>query len=546
MTRDETAAVRLRRRFLKGDADGERGIALLTAILFMIIMAGIATLIVSTVLAQVRPSYIAQKSTKTIYAAQAGMQASLAMIRSVAKAPDATGHVYGDPTKLPCTVTGRANAQGDGLSYSVKITYYTIDPTHQSDSWRNTAANQLNCASPGGVTPTTGAPVLGFAFLVASGIGPAIPGTTDTSTANRSLAAVYAFQVANVNIAGGRILDYASNTFCLAAASATVGSTISFKSASKCAPSAANDALQLWIYDTDYEIKLASTTVSTFIGGPLCITGAAVGNATLTKCATDDSRWSQLWGWVGSNTWQGQSHTSPISSSTPSSLYLGAAGAVSDGTLLKVSTGSGGSFSPTSAVGAAAAGVGKNEIVNYAQFGRCADVTGEQVSNGFTIAYPCKQDPSGGANFTWNQKWIYSEPVPSTPPAAPVTSKGPQQIYVNAVAPSTPGKYCLTAPTTSPKSGDLVKFVLCSSTNYKIWTRVYDTGIYTDSYLFTTTTSAANGSVLCLAVDPTKLYSTGNWSEITVATCNGTDSQKWNAPPTYAASTVGGYREIAG
>jgi hypothetical protein len=544
MRHNETAAMRLRRRFLeRADGKGESGVAMLTAILFMIIMAGIATIIVSTVLGQVKPSYIAQKSTKTIYAAQAGMQASLAMIRSVAKTPDATGHVYGDATKLPCTVTGRANAQGDGFSYLVTITYYTIDPTHQSDGWRNSAANQLNCG-PGGVTPTTGAPVLGFAFLVANGAGPAIPGITNTKTADRSLAAVYAFQVANVNIAGGRILDYTS-TFCLAADSATLNSTIHFKSASKCAPSATNDALQLWIYDTDYEIKLASTTVAGYPGGALCITGAAAGNATLTTCATDDSRWSQLWGWVGSNNWQGQTHTSPISASGPSSLHLGAAGAVGDGTILQVTT-AGGSFAPSAAVGAAAAGVAKNEIVNYAQFGRCADVAAEQVSNHLGIAYPCKQDPSGGANFTWNQKWIYSEPVPSVPPAAPVTSTPPQQIYVNAVAPSVPGKYCMTPPTTSPKSGDLVTFVLCSSTTYKIWTRVYDTGVYTDSYLFTTPTTAANGSILCLAVDPTKLYSSGNWSEITVATCNGTDLQKWNAPPTYAASTVGGYREIAG
>jgi hypothetical protein len=80
--------------------------------------------------------------------------------------------------------------------------------------------------------------------------------------------------------------------------------------------------------------------------------------------------------------------------------------------------------------------------------------------------------------------------------------------------------------------------VLCSGSAQQNWTRVYNSGTYASSYLFVDTSGR------CLAVDPTDLYS-GLYSKVTVATCNGSDAQKWNAPPTYTDSTVASFKEVS-
>ena len=71
---NESAVTRLRDAIVarvRGE-HSESGVALLSAILFMIIMAGISVVLLSTVLGQIVPSTLAQRNTKTIYAAQAG------------------------------------------------------------------------------------------------------------------------------------------------------------------------------------------------------------------------------------------------------------------------------------------------------------------------------------------------------------------------------------------------------------------------------------------------------------------------------------------
>lgn len=545
MTTELTAAGRLRRAIARriGARADEAGFAILSAIVFMIIMAGIGTVILTVVLAQVVPSYIAQKNTKTVYAAQAGMQASLGILRSVSKT-DVTGKVFGDPSKLPCAVSGGLNpSSSDGLGYSVTIQYYSTDPTGQSDGWLS--SNQLPCAAGAGVTTSSSSP-LKFALLESHGTGPALPGTTDTSAANRSIAAVYAFNYTTENVPGGRVYDYNdSNKYCMSAVppagftTAQIGSKIQFLSGAACAASATNDPLQLWVYDTDYEIKLASTLVGAPLV-PLCITGP-VGttdpqNATLQQCASGTTRWNQLWSWQGSNTWEGMN--SGITDLSGWYLSTGkAAQAVLNPTdYLKVTKTTGGGFSPSTAVGAAAAGVAKDEIVNFKEFGRCTDATNEQWNYVFMITYPCKQDPTGGVNLDWNQKWYYTEPT------APAPSKTGEQIYVYAsnTVQNASTKYCLTRPA-SITAHAYVTFQTCggSYTAAQTWTRVYDSGTYTTSYLFT-----SPDSTLCLAADatPSQLYA--GWSTVTVATCDGSDAQKWNAPVTSSGSVVGGYKEI--
>ena len=517
---NESAVTRLRDAIVaqvRGD-HSESGVALLSAILFMIIMAGISVVLLSTVLGQIVPSSLAQRNTKTIYAAQAGVQASLAMLRSASKT-DSTG-TYGDPTKLVCSLTGSIDAQNNGLSYVANISYYTTDPTTTA------TPTPLGCSGAG----VSGQPK--YAKISSQGIAAPVAGVSSTPTGSRYLSAVYTFKITNINIPGGRIFDGANN-YCFEATGTAVGSTIQFTSKGNCVK--AKEAVQLWIYDTDYEIKLASTTVTG--STPLCIAGPKIWgdstqNATLQKCVV--KQWNQLWSWMGSYTWQGQSQTITDGYSP---YYL--AGSFAEGNYLQVNAGgASGTFNPTPAVGPGAASVNTKQIVNYLEFGRCLDVTNEQITSDFMISYPCKQDPSGTGTppgtgqLKWNHKWYYTEPV------APATSLTQTiSVLVNNDAAQ---KYCLQTPTAA--SGLIYPlFKSCvGSENLQKWTRINNTGTYAGSYLFVDYL----GRCLSVGTNPSDLFNT-SFSKIIVATCDNSLAQKWNAPAASVGGAVGSYQEVA-
>jgi hypothetical protein len=301
--------------------------------------------------------------------------------------------------------------------------------------------------------------------------------------------------------------------------------------------------VQLWVYDTDYEIKLASTTVTGSTS--LCITGPATAggstqDATLQACKakTDAARWNQLWSWTGSYTWQGQNQ----SISTGNSTY-NLAGPIAVGNRLKVqSSGTNGAFNPASTVGAGAASYETLQIVNYLEFGRCLDVTDTDIGKSFMIAYPCKQDPSGTGTpagtgkLDWNHKWYYSEPP--APPGNPNGTTAPltQTISVKVNNDSSK-KYCLLTPDPAATSPTIYPtFAGCTSSNLQKWTRIKNAGVYLDSYLFVDTFGR------CLSVGKSNdLYK--GWSKIVVAPCDGSLAQKWNSPAATTGGEVGGYRE---
>ena len=535
-----TSAQRVRDAVIKrisGDRD-DAGIALLSAILFMVIVAGLSIVLVSTVLAQMAPTALAQKRTSTIYAAQAGVQATLAILRTAAATPDYSGKVYGNSNALPCSITQtNADGQANGLTYQVSIAYYSADPTGQSAAWLAGTTNPSYLIPCGTNTGLASAPK--FALITAAGLGSTALGVPTASLGNRSISAIYKFKVSNVNVSGGRIWD-ANRQYCLQAPIPALGGTPTFVAAASCVT--ANDATQLWTYDTDYEIKLSSTTAG---GAPgLCITGPVTANggtqnSKLQAClgTTDPTRWNQLWSWTGSYSWQGQNQAIATG---PSSYCLAtgyAAGANISGKPLLVSNGCNGSFTPDSAVGAGAAGYNTHQLVNYKEFGRCADVTGEQIGAAFMISYPCKQDPTGtGAYLLWNHHWYYSEPDSYSDPTNPsaATSKT-GTIYVNTSNVNVP-QYCLTTPTTGAAPFFPV-FTTCNGSNAQKWTRIYNTGVYANSYWITDYYGR------CLQTDSTQLYN-GAYSEIDVAGCNGSDAQKWNSPAATSDSTVAGYKEV--
>jgi hypothetical protein len=178
-------------------------------------------------------------------------------------------------------------------------------------------------------------------------------------------------------------------------------------------------------------------------------------------------------------------------------------------------------FSPEAAVGAGASGAEAGQIVNFSQFGRCVDVTEQNVLYSYLIVWPCKQAPDP-ANLTWNQVW-------SAPDVAPGDSSATGAIFTTKLG----VKYCLRTPG-GPGPGLYVTVNPCpvgAITPDLTWTVYTDTGVYATSYVI-----RDNDGDCLQATDPTAsppdLYPKGqSISKIIVATCNGSTLQKWNAPP---------------
>lgn len=503
----------------------EEGAALITALLAILVTAMFAIVMLGVLLSQMLPTRLEQATTRTVFAAEAGVNAVASQIRNAEAAPDATGKVYGKKALLPCTASGKVSSGGSEVAYEVTVRYYREDPTGQPASWRSSSANLISCSPGFGPAKDPS-----FALIESRGMGPVVKDASGDP--DRAIEVVYAFQVTNTNIPGGYIFSFNEPTnakrFCLEATSTVVGANIKYVAETSCG---SKNLQQLWIYDKDYRIKLAATTVPTFAGDPLCITATPSGTtpvkATLEKClpVADSGRWNQLWSWDASKTWKGEN--SAITDYANFYLGSGSTGTVTAGTLLYGwnSAGSGaewGSFDPAPAVGAGPAGKSTNQIVNYLEFGRCADVTGEAIGAAYMISYPCKQDPSGGTKVLWNHKWYYDEPV------APATVKGPQQIKV--INGST---YCLWSPGTE---GGYVRFyTACTgSDKHYQWTRTARTGDYSSSYTFT------DGYGRCLDLESASPY-----SKLITKTCNASLSQKWNAEPNPGLATLGGYWELS-
>ena len=499
---------------------GDAGAAMMMTLMFVLFVGGLMIVLLAALLNQLGPLQFAQSSTRSVYAAQAGLQTGLSVLRSNTRTVG-TGSsqvTYGDVTKLPkVAITGTVDGvTGSALSYSVTLTYFTSNPSGQSDAWL--VANAMSMSS----LSITNQPT--YARIEATG--------TDSSTGtarSRKIAAVYAFNTTNVNIPGGLILN-PEGTKCLKASSSTAGSTMSMVALSSCT----DDTLNLWVYDTDYKLKLASTIASSSV---MCITGrtwgstSATPNATLQKCANSNAAapGNQLWSWDSPDSWVGQNQDT---TSGRSSRWL----AIDSTSTLVDSGSSAKTFNPQPAVGAGGASYNMHQVVNYKEFGRCMDVTDVQIDKTFMIVYPCKQDPTGTGNaILWNHKWYYAEP---TAPATTSASQ-PIKVYINNST-TTANTRCLTA---SPKYKHTtpvtdVTFTACDSSNaLQQFVRNNETGNTISSWTF-----QLNGDrTRCLAAVPESGYA---WSHIRVMTCDGSTAQKWNAPAVTTGSKLGDYQEI--
>jgi hypothetical protein len=168
------------------------------------------------------------------------------------------------------------------------------------------------------------------------------------------------------------------------------------------------------------------------------------------------------------------------------------------------------------------------QLVNFDQFGRCLDVTADNVNAGHLVIWPCKQNPSGVVQ--WNQVWSLPTPTGTATSATGTiwTTRNGQD-------------YCLLSPGTT--SG-YVRVQLCAGAPAAAvqWTRRYGTGVFASAYRIESTYGAPAGTTYCLAPTDPKAVAPDLWeqgaSKSVLQVCDSSAAQKWNASPTILTSSL--------
>jgi hypothetical protein len=450
-------------------------------------------------------------------AAQAGINVMLGQVRA------ANVDGVGTSTLLPCTGTsGKVNGTGDA-TYSVKIDYYMSDPV------TNPTAAKMGCvAGYGTYDPVTDGFTPRFARITATGRD----GTSQRgSTRGRTLTATYLFRTTNSNIVGGRIRIYpASSTsaeLCMDAGSASpaAGTVIALQ---PCASPPKDQ--QVFAYRSDLTIQLLSSISGTNVDGLCLDTQDAPTNGRtiyLAKCQPlgSISTYTQQWSFNDNG---GYTAALPTSAATGalSSQCINASSQSAGTQLTLANCSAGNTSSPTQAwIPAPAVGAGAAEapqLVNYYEFGRCLDVTNQNVNSDHLIDYPCKQNPYPNA-VAWNQKF--------TLPVVTGTNK------TGTIYTTTGGtNYCLTSPGTEE---GLVVVIPCTAGNARQQWTVYNGNAalpYSAKY------QIVDSAGRCLGLRAP--VGSEVWSSIDTETCTGATEQKWNATPNLGSAILQDFDEI--
>lgn len=509
---------------LRGDDEGS---GLIMVFMVMLISSALSLVLLENAVGMAKQTQANNKRITSLAAAQAGLDSALGQVRN---AVDATG--TGDVTQIPCSVApGLVGGIGSptegtlGGNYTVRLTYYSVDPSAQSEAWRANSANQINC--PSGSHPDK---VPAYALVDATG--------TASGAKPRSIETTYIFTTSNKNIAGGLIhVEGGGQTgipdLCPDAGSAhpNVGDAVTMM------PCDINDLGQRWAYQTDLTFLLTATANDAAPKGPMCMsaagnpasTGTAIkmvyctgqptaGSATLDQQYSydDNGRFenTKLNTSTGKRTLAGTCMNVTTANTAGSGLQIGSCGQT---------------WRPEASVGAGMAGAATRQLVNYKEFGRCLDATNQNPNYSFMIAYPCKQSPDPSA-LTWNQLYTY-------------TASTGQLSTLDTADGNT---YCLTSPLAAePDMNTAQNFVVLKKCTSPLQTGMkwVEIGNSTGNYITDYTIHDASNPSLCLGVGITgtgvpSASGLGEWSSIYVQACDGSLGQKWNAPPNIPTGTT--------
>jgi len=494
--------------------------------LVMLIGLALGAVLVPTVLVQDRATVFVASRENSLAAAQAGIDVVVGRIRT------ATAGGTGVPAKIPCAaaaspltgVVGTPNVAG----YSVSVTYYVNDPVANPGS-----AAMLCVANRGTYDPATGRTVPSYAKITSTGTD-TTPGSTSGRSDGRTLITTYVFQTTNRNVAGGpnRIYPPSGGTnMCLDAGSSqpTAGTVLALRACSTSVPPAQQ---QVYSYRSDLTLQL-SIAASTAYPNGLCLDtttsgGFPVAGSTvvLAACAALGSpTFSQQWSFNDSGAFQASQSDSATSGTLPN-LCLTVT-AQTPGTQVTLASCDNGlqsqaqAWLPAPSVGNGAAAA--PQLVNFQQFGRCLDVTNQDVTKDHMIMFPCKQNPLR-SQVTWNQKFTYD---PSTGWLSTIPNAG------NGV------KWCLVSPNTE---NGWVRMTQCAQPGYVTgvtarqltWTEFDGAATVPTSKRYTIVDSSTDAT-RCLSI-LTPPANDADWFYASVATCNGGTAQKWNADPALGLS----------
>ena len=486
----------LRRR--RGE-EADQGAALAAVLVTLVLLVPL-TLAALLLVVQAQKGLVYERSrTVTAHAAEAGIDAATAAMRSAAHG------AVGVRSALPCAeampLEGTVGGPAPALWYAVTIRYYTADPRGQDDTWR--AQNALAC------TPGQGPSTTPFYALLESSASGSLTGGSFSSLRERSVESIYRFDVDNENIGGGLVRTRAQNNLsavdlCWASSAPvpTAGAGLVMATCEDGSPA------QMFTYRADHTLYNVS--------GRLCLTTAWVTDSQLTL-ETCDAQPHQQWIYTGND------HIAAVDPGGTSTLNacLAMHDAYSIGTPLVLSgdCSSGRSmWSPESRTGPGAAGDATYQLVNFAQFARCFDVTDWNFGNSFMQLHPCKQSPT---TFDYAAQQLTYDPVAMT-----LQAGNPAHLL----------DWCLTAPPPGGSS-DYVTMTHCTGGHGQQWTKTGDTGSWATGY----TIVDAEGR--CLAAGPVPPEPGRTFSAIVVAPCDASTAEKWNAPPELAQAGLEGFRE---
>ncbi|HET9657928.1 MAG TPA: ricin-type beta-trefoil lectin domain protein [Kineosporiaceae bacterium] len=496
---------RLRYPFLLRRED--EGAALLMVIMAMLIAMALSVLLMGLVLAQRNPTILQRKYARTLHGAEAGVNAGLSQIRAATTA-NVFGVQQGDRSKLPCgPIAGTVGGETGNVGYTVTITYFLTDPTQQPSSWRS--ANALNCLAGYGPSET---PL--FALLSATGTADSQPGMS-AGTGNRTLESVYNLNITNANVAGGLIHNFyggqgSTPDLCFDAGSGNPSAN-AVVSLVTCTP---GKTAQLFSYQTDFSIVLNSSITPQNTAG-MCVTyDSSKTTIVMQTCVQSASALvSQKWGFDDQAHFR-DPYPSPAVCILAQSANTSGSPLIANSTTCSQGYSSQWAWAPDPKVGAGNAGPNQNQLVNYKEFGRCFDITGQNVNASYEIDWPCKQDPT--AMPLWNQQQAYNAST--------------RQLVVSST-------YCVTAPAAT--NGYVVLQTCVAGQANQKWTLSGNTGDYASSY------TVLDYQNRCLGLGPPANIGS-LWSTIISATCTGGTDQKWNAPPNLIDAANKNTRETTG
>jgi len=485
----------------------DRGSAMITVLLVLVMFVPMALAIAAIVVNRQKDLVFERSRTVTAHVAEAGIDGATAALRAATKSTDAT---QGARTKLPCAdatpIQGRVGAQAPALRYAVQIRYYAQDPRGQDEAWRQ--AQKLTC------TPGQGLAVIpGYALMESAATGSQVKGSF-AALRERSVEAVYRFAIGNVNLDGGLVhtrthlgagTDAGAVDLCWAAAAtpATPGTAIVMAECTE------GDPAQLLAYRADYTLHNAASD--------LCITAEAVAGtpATLQPCTAVPA---QRWTYDADDMFRAVDATG----TALVGLCLDMATAYQPGTAVVLTAGCSGParWSPDQQTGTGGAGAAQYQLVNFAQFARCFDVTNGDLNASFTQVHPCKQNASGPLNF-WPQQVTWDPAKRTLEVGRPDSLRG----------------YCLTSSGT--EEGVVTTKPCAPGGEAQKWTVTGQTASYATSY----TIVDSQGRCMAAGAAPTIGWT---YSAIVTATCDGSTVQKWNAPADFATAGTEGFRETTG